>query len=712
MPAFKKSLLFSAIFPLASITLSATAAETKTETLATTVVQGESDSIDNKSYTVKESSTATKINLSLKETPQSISVITSQQIDDQNLTNVNDILLQTPGVSATQHGQIGAGYSSYYSRGFEITNVLRDGMPVSETNYGRGGDFLGLENSALYERVEITRGATGLTSGSGNPSASINYIRKKPTAEFQGKAKVSYGSWDNINGQVDVSSGLNNDDSIRGRLVASYGEGENQQDRFNQKGSLVYGALDVDISNDTLLTTALTYQTTNVDNATVHGFPATSSDEPFQEQVTFGKHDNSAGDFTYTDTERVNLFLGIEHNFSNGWKSIANYTYTKADSDRVYGVSGSSVFSYETGKMSHTAGRYESSPDTHSIDLYASGDFTAFERQHSFSFGVNGYSVEADDPSYGRVTDYIDIEGWNGYVENRTPITENGRSEVEENQIGAFAAINLQLTDPLKLVLGSRISNWERINDKGETAEQSQKYNGEITPYIGLIYDITKKVSAYTSYTSIFNPNSRKDVNGIYLDPEEGNSTEFGLKTELYDGLFNASIAYFITNQDNKGVADGDVLTPDGSQAYISIDGAEVKGWDLTVSGQITPDWNISGGYSYADAKDEEGEPLSTSIPKQTFKVFTTYQYDKLTIGGGVNWQSKIYSSYYTGIERDYNTQEAYALVNAMAKYEVNKNVNVFFNINNLFDEEYVLNTGGSTWGAERNVTLSVDYKF
>jgi len=684
MLAFKKNILFSAIFPLTSIILSTEAAETGT--LATTVVQAESENIDNKSYTVKKSSIATKMNLSLKETPQSVSVITSQQIEDQNLTNINDILLQTPGVSATQHGQIGAGYSSYYSRGFEITNVLRDGMPVSETNYGRGGDFLGLENSALYERVEIT--------------------------EFQGKAKLSYGSWDNINGQVDVSSGLNEDNSIRGRLVTSYGQGENQQDRFNQKGGLVYAALDFDLTNKTLLTTALTYQTTNVDNATVHGFPATSSDEPIQEQVTFGKHDNSAGDFTYTDTERINLFLGLEHDFSNGWKGIANYTYTKADSDRVYGVSGSGSFVYSTGIMSHTAGRYESSPDTHSIDLYASGDFTAFERQHTFSFGVNGYSVEADDPSYGRVIDFVEIDGWNGYVENRTPITENGRSEVEESQIGAFAAINLQLTDPLKLVLGGRISNWERINNKGDTTEQSQEYNGEITPYLGLIYDINENFSAYTSYTSIFNPNSRKDVNGTYLDPEEGNSTELGLKAALYDGLFNASIAYFVTNQDNKGVADGDLLTPDGNQAYKSIDGAEVKGWDLTVSGQISPDWNISGGYSYSDAKDEEGEPLSTSIPKQTFKVFTTYQYDKLTIGGGINWQSKIYSSYYTGIARDYNTQEAYALVNAMAKYEVNKNVNVLFNINNLFDKEYALNTGASTWGAERNVTLSVDYTF
>ncbi|WP_228712683.1 TonB-dependent siderophore receptor [Halarcobacter mediterraneus] len=684
---------------------------TSSNNLGVVDVIDDSDKFKN-SYTIKNSSGSTKMNLSLKETPQSISVITSKQIEDQNLQNVNDILLQTPGVVSTQYGQLGAGYTSYYARGFEITNVLRDGIPISETNFGRGGDFLGLEDSAVYEKVEIIKGSTGLTNGSGNPSASINYVRKKPTKEFQGNAKISYGSWDTYKGTIDISGGLNEDKSLRGRLVASYGEGDNQQDRYHQENSLIYGALDYDLSDNTLLTSGLTYQKTNIDNATAHGFPLITKDNPVQKQTTFGRYDNAAGDYTYSDTEKLNLFLGIEHHFNNDWKGIANYSYTKAKSDRVYGVAGSGNISYTTGKMSVTSGRYESTPDTHSIDLYTSGTFTTFEKEHTLSFGVNGYSIKSDDPSYGRVMDTVDINGWNGSVANRTAIVQNGRSEVDEKQIGAFAAINFQLIDPLNLIVGSRISNWERINNKGTASEQSQKYNGEFTPYIGLVYDINENFSTYTSYTSIFNPSTRKDENGTYLDPEEGNSLEFGLKSEFYDGLLNASIAYFITNQDNKAVADGSNLTPDGGQAYKSIDGAEVKGWDLIVSGQILPQWNISGGYTYTDAQDEEGEPLNTAHPKQTFKIFTSYNYNKLTLGGGINWQSEIYNSSSTGLAKSLNRQESYTLVNIMAKYKLNKDINVNLNINNLFDEEYVLNTSGSTWGAERSFTISLNYKF
>ncbi|MFX4243377.1 TonB-dependent siderophore receptor, partial [Aliarcobacter butzleri] len=94
------------------------------------------------------------------------------------------------------------------------------------------GDFTGVESSDIYESIQVTRGSTGLTNGSGNPAASINYIRKKPTKEFQGNAKVSYGSWDTYKGTIDISGGLNSNDSIRGRLIASYGEGDNQQDRY------------------------------------------------------------------------------------------------------------------------------------------------------------------------------------------------------------------------------------------------------------------------------------------------------------------------------------------------------------------------------------------------------------------------------------------------------------------------------------------------
>ncbi|MCT7537307.1 TonB-dependent siderophore receptor [Aliarcobacter butzleri] len=658
------------------------------------------------SYTVKETSSATKLDLSLKETPQSISIITQKQIEDQNLKDINDILLQTPGVTTIQYGQTGAGYTSYYSRGFKVSNYQRDGIPT--TGFG---DFVGLEDSAIYEKVEVIRGSTGLTNGTGNPSASINYVRKKPTRDFQGDAKISYGSWDTYKGQLDVSGGLNEDDSIRGRFVATYSDGENQQDRYNKENSLIYGALDFDLSDNTLLTTALTYQKTNIDNATPHGFPFITTDG--KKQTTFDRYDNPAADYTYSDTEKLNLSAGLEHYFNDDWKSVVNYSYTKAKNDRVYGVAGSGGIWYNTGLMRVTSGRFESTPETHAIDLYTTGNIKAFEKEHKLSFGVNGYQTKSDDPSYKRVFDNVSISGWNGHVNNPSPIVKNGKTVVDIKEIGAFAALNLELSDPLHLIVGSRITNFERINNKGTSTEQEQKYNAEVIPYLGLVYDINENFATYASYTSIFNPTStNKDISGNYLDPEEGNTVEFGLKSEFYDGKLNSSIAYFITKQDNLAVTDGSNLTPEGSQAYKSVDGAKIKGWDLTIGGEILPNWDITGGYTYTNAKDQDNNPLNTDIPKHTFKIFNTYQINKLTLGAGVNWQSKIYNSSSTGLAKDLSTQKAYAVVNAMAKYDIKKDFSVTLNANNIFDEEYVLNTSNGAWGAERNYTLSLNYKF
>ncbi|WP_235826933.1 TonB-dependent siderophore receptor [Aliarcobacter vitoriensis] len=689
-------------------------------------------------YTIKETSSSAKLDLSLKETPQSITVMTQKQIQEQNLQDLNDVMTQTPGVTLTQYGQFGAGYTSYYARGTSITNFQRDGMPSSEINIGRFNGFVGLEDTAIYDRIEIIRGSTGLTNGAGNPSASINYVRKKPTKEFQGDAKVSYGSWDTYKGTIDISGGLNSSDSIRGRLVASYGEGGSQQDRYNKENSLIYGALDFNLSDNTLLTTSLTYQKTNVDNASPHGFSSTTNEGHSKatyyskKQTTFGRHDNAAADFTYTDVERLNLSLGLEHYFSNDWKAVAGYSYSKTKTDRLYAIAGSSAFSYDgytayknngsidyilnPGQMMGQMGYVERNPDTHSIDLYANGDFNLFGRTHKLSFGVNGHQSKSDDPAEVRTPFIVDINGWNGHIANRPtmPTTKN-RYVFDEKQIGAFAALNLELSDPLHLILGGRLSNFERVINKGTATEQTQKYNAEFTPYLGLVYDINENFATYASYTSIFNPTSTaKDTSGNYLDPEEGNTTEFGINSEFYDGKLNASIAYFITKQDNLAVSDTPNLTPEGTTAFKSEDGVEIKGWDLTVSGELLPNWNLSGGYTYTDAKDKNKDRLRTGeVPKQTLKFFTTYKYNQLTLGGGINWQSEVHNANSTGIAKDINKQKAYTLVNAMAKYDIKKDFSVILNANNLFDEDYLLNTGGSqAWGAERNYTLSLNYKF
>lgn len=721
MMEYKRTLLAQSIFTIILSSLahiSYAEEQSQPQVLDAIELTAKSKNLDKEttsSYTVKSSNSSAKLNLTLKENPQSISVFTQKQIQDQNLNTTDEILAQTPGVSVSQYGQVGAGYTSYYARGFEISNVQRDGIPTSTASFG-DPDMLGLEDSALYDRIEVVRGSTGLTNGSGNPSASINYVRKRPTKELTGSFNVQAGTWDNYRSQVDISGALNQDQSVRGRAIAVYSEGGSQQERFARQNAVIYGALDIDLTDQTTLTTAITAQQVKIDDATAHGFPFATHDKPTQAQTTFGWKDNPAADWTYSDTEKLNVFLGLEHQFNDDWKGVANYAYTKAKNDRIYGVAGSGGIVYDSefkvrnltlkpGEMVVTSGRFVDTPEIHALDLYLSGDFDAFGQQHSVSFGANGYRIKSDDPAFSRYFTATPIEGWNGQVA-QPDILESGRNVVDEYQMGAFAAAKLQLLDPLKLIIGGRISQWER-----KVTDNEQKENGVFTPYAGLIFDITDNLSAYTSYTTIFNPSSNKDVAGNYLDPEEGNSFEVGLKSDFFQGRLNASAAYFQMQQDNFAVKDGDLRTPDDAQAYLAVDGAEVKGYEITVTGEILPHWHMQAGYTHTQADSNEGEPLNTDLPENSFKLFTTYQWDKLTVGGGVNWQSKIYSASSTGLAAELNRQDSYALVNLMGRYQVSPELSVGLNVNNLLDKEYKANVS-NTWGTSRNMTASVHYKF
>jgi outer membrane receptor for ferric coprogen and ferric-rhodotorulic acid len=178
-------------------------------------------------------------------------------------------------------------------------------------------------------------------------------------------------------------------------------------------------------------------------------------------------------------------------------------------------------------------------------------------------------------------------------------------TDVDSKQLGIFGAANLQLLDPLKLVLGSRLSYWERDNGP----ENKQKENGVFTPYAGLIYDINHYLSAYASYTSIFNPSSRKDIDNNYLDPEQGNTSEFGLKSEFYDGL--RIPVWLILSQ--KWIPRGWWYSSRWLDLLCSSQRHENQRLELTVAGEILPNWNIQAGYTYTDAKDNNGIRLNAA---------------------------------------------------------------------------------------------------
>lgn len=687
-------------------------------------------------YTRSLNRTATKFVLSHKETPQSVSNITQKQINDQNLTDGYSILKQVAGISTVQRGQQGAGYSIHTARGFAVTNVQRDGVPSTLASFG-GRDFLGAENSIIYDSIEVVRGATSLTNGAGNPSASINYMRKRPTVERKGNVNIQAGSWNNYRTSFDVSGGLNADNSLRGRFIASYNQGDGHQPRFHQRGALLYGALDYDVTPQTTFTSSLSLQRNQLDDVTARGFPFLSADQP-KAVTPFTWKDNPASDFAYTDLDRVHLLVGLEHRFTDDWFSKVNYNYTKTESDRLYSVAGAGGGGValsgdisrngqtilRKGQMMVSSGRFHVKPTTHSIDAHFSGKFNAFGKKHDVVLGANAFQSKSTSPGYGRLTSVVDVANWNGSLGNQAQNilnqlnTATATEYLNDKQWGIFTATHLKVSEPFKVLLGTRLTHWQRdeaSRPRGDLnqrpTQRTQKKSGFFTPYVGLTYDFTPQLTAYGNYSKVFQAQDERNENAQYLDPLEGHTYEVGLKGAFFDNRLNGTLTYFYSDLDNMAVHDGDKKIRGTQQAYKMSDG-KVKGYEVLLDGHITPQWNIQAGYSYTDTKQADGNPLNTEIPKQQFKLFSTYQWDKLTVGGGVNWQSKTYlNGTLDAMQRQYNQQPAYALWNAMARYQITPKATLGINVDNLTNKMYKTDVE-ETWGTPRKLTASFNYQF
>ena len=225
------------------------------------------------SYTTGETSTATKLPLSLRETPQSVTVITRQQMTDQGLGSIAQVLSQTPGITVVHDD---SERYNFYSRGFTLDNFQYDGVPTSDFTTNTNG--LGMRDMAIYDRVEVVRGATGLMSGVGSPSGAVNLVRKRPTKEFQGYVSGSGGSWDRYRSELDLSGPLTENAAVRGRVVAAHEDGRSFIDRYSSTKDVFYGIGEADLTDDTTLYAGIDYQRINSNGSSFGQLPLYYSD--------------------------------------------------------------------------------------------------------------------------------------------------------------------------------------------------------------------------------------------------------------------------------------------------------------------------------------------------------------------------------------------------------------------------------------------------
>ena len=660
------------------------------------------------SYTTGAMKTATKLPLTLRETPQAVTVITRQRMDDQAMTSINDVVNATPGLFLNYSN--GPGRQSYTSRGFDIDNLMYDGIPS-----GYNGVSVGAQpNLAMFDRVEVVRGATGLVTGAGNPSAAINLIRKRPLDEQKVTLTGAAGSWDNYRGELDASSPLNDSGTWRGRVVTSYRDANSFIDNAEEYHGLFYAVTEADLGEDTTLTLGYSNQKDKTNyfwGSAMIGQDGHHLDLP--------RSYNPGTDWENKDQEINTVFAELRQQMANDWKLQVNANY--AEQKALFSGSYQSRWAADKS-LARTVYQAAYDENQAGVDAFVSGPFQAFGRTHELVVGASRRIYDMTSHDYSPYdTNWPITAGKPDFVH-----TTDTREITTQD--GFYLTTRLSLADPLKLILGGRL-DWYDYDAHGSNSGD-YKVTRNLTRYAGLIYELDDHHSVYVSYSDIFTPQTAKDSSATPVKPIVGKNYEVGVKGEYLGGALNASVALFRVDQENRATKVTVQNCPQ-TECYEASGEIRSQGIDFELQGALTENWQVGGGYTYARThtiKDEANPQLvnkqyDTDTPEHLFKLTTRYNLqgalEKFRVGGNISWQSRMYNDVKLADGSTYRLQQgAYAVTDLMAGYRVNDNLDLQLNANNIFDRSYYstiaksVDYGGDSYGTPRNMMLTAKYTF
>lgn len=671
------------------------------------------------SYTTNDQlSSATGLGLTIQETPQSVTVMTAQRLEDQAIRTLSDVINNAAGVSAKAFDSTRNGFSA---RGFAIDNYQIDGVPLQwDAGYSAGESEIDV---GLYERVEIVRGATGLLSGAGNPSASVNLVRKHADSRTFTATLTSAGSrWNNYFGMLDVTAPVAGNGDVRVRGVAKHEEGDSFIDFLHNKKLVLYGVLDADLTRNTALSIGASYQDNAPRGTLWGGLPVWNSDGT---RTDWPRSKTIGADWTRWSSTNKTYFANLTQTIGSDWALKLYGSYSRNQSDmRLLYLYGQVDKATGLG-MNPSPANYQG--DLKQIDLGArlNGKFKLLGREHEVILGTSFARQTLDfygfPPDYGNLDPIGNFYAWDGSYAEPAWGARSHDVDWRTKQWGYFGATRLSVSDRFKVILGGRLSSWERIGvSYGTNADFGDR--NRFLPYAGALYDVVPGQTLYASYSKIFQPQSSQDRNGGFLAPVYGVNYEAGLKSRFFGGALNTALSVFRIEQDNLAQVDTGYLVPGTiNQAYYAANGARSTGFEIEANGEILPGWAVSGNYTQFSAKDADDKRINTLFAQKLLRVFSTYRFagalNGLAVGGGVNWEGLSYTDTTNPVTGEPERLEVkpYALVNLMARYQLANGLSLQANVENAFNKKYYSQIGfydQLAFGEPRNATLTLRYHY
>ena len=654
-------------------------------------------------YHATRSASATRTDTSIHETPQSISVVSKDVVEDIGATRLQDALDYAGGVGrANNFG--GQGLTTFTVRGFTTGEFYRNGFPIN-----RG--YPNMPDANSIERLEVLRGPATMLYGRGDPGGTFNVVSKQPLAE----PKVTLGSQLDDQGMqratLDASGPLDEQGRLAYRLNVVGEGGDTFRDHVETERYGVTPVITWQATDDTKVIFEGDFMRNNhpLDRGLTRyaNQKGTPSRDTFWGEKDIGKlhNDNNMAQLRFEHLLNDNWTLGggfqwldgtlqgnaIEANSlaADGRTLSRNFNYRKlewTDKDTQLNLTGH----FSTGGFDHT--------------LLTGVEFEDYDYKSIIqrSSGLAGsYPIDIFDPVYGQPRPAL----------TRTPTHDKENLKT----YAAFVQDQVALTERLKVLAGARFERFEHDYESYVTGVKPwNAADNAVTPRVGVIYDLTETVAVYADAARSFKPNTGAAREGGGFEPEKGKSYEMGIKWEALERQLSVDAAIYQIEKKN-------VLTTDPLDSTFSVAAGQVRsrGFDLNVAGNITPEWRVIGGYAYVDAEVTKDNTIRVgsrlaNIPRNSFSLLNVYEFQDGALKGlGLGAGGKYVAERVGQTSNTPFSMGAYTVVDLLGYYKVNDKVRLNLDVKNLFNRDYEEGAFGNVYaypGEPRTVQVGIAY--
>ncbi|MEZ3136360.1 TonB-dependent siderophore receptor [Stutzerimonas kunmingensis] len=654
-------------------------------------------------YRATRSASATRTDTAIHETPQSISVVPAQVVEDIGATRLEDALDYAGGVERGNNFG-GQGLTEFLVRGFSTQEFYRNGFAVN-----RG--YPNMPDASTLERIEVLRGPASMLYGRGDPGGTFNIVSKQPQAE----RRTVLGSQVNTDGlrrgTLDTTGALDESAAFTYRLNLVAEGSDSFRDHVESERYNIAPVLRWQLSDDTALILEGDY---------LH------NRHPMDRGLT--RYPNQAGDLSRDrflgeesagklTNQNATTQLRLEHQLDSQWMLRGGIQYLDGSLD------GGAVENNGLAADGRTVGRNYSERwlnwNDLAVQVNLEGHFDAAGLAHTLLLGVefDDFNYDSQIDRSGGATSDFPIDLYDPVYGQPLPALTRTTTYDDENlkSYAFFLQDQIALTERLTAQVGARLERFEQRyeNKLTPTGSWDQAHNA-VSPRFGLIYDLTEELAVYANTSRSFKPNRGADRSSQAFDPEKGIAHEVGIKYELPEHDLSVTAALFHITKEN-------VLTSDplDSNYQVAAGEARSRGFDISVAGNITPQWRVIGGYAYVDAEVTESSSASmptgtrlANVPRHSFNLLDTYEFAEGPLAGlGVGMGVKYVGDRKGGATSTAFDMDAYTTVDLLAYYPLTERVRLNLNLNNLFDEEYEERAWGNIWaypGAPRTLQAGI----